>query len=74
MSLSEAREIFDRDYGQLILDKRSVKVGRDTRPGTVSDLFDGYVAHLKGENKPSCSDVEQQLNKAADVRRPKTRL
>jgi integrase len=67
MSLSEAREIFDRDYAQLILDKRSVKVGRDTRPGTVSDLFDGYVAHLKGENKPSCSDVEQQLNKAADV-------
>jgi hypothetical protein len=50
MSLSEAREIFDRDYAQLILDGRSVKVARDTRLGTVSDLFDGYVAHLKGEN------------------------
>jgi integrase len=67
MSLSEAREIFDRDYAPLILDGRSVKVARDTRPGTVSDLFAGYVAHLKSENKPSWSDVEQQLNKAADV-------
>jgi hypothetical protein len=67
MSLSQAREIFDRDYAQLIPDGRSVKIARDTRPGTVSDLFDGYVAHLKSENKPSWSDVEQHLNKAADV-------
>jgi integrase len=67
MSLSEARKIFERDYAQLILDGRSVKIARDTRPGTVSDLFDGYVVHLKGENKPSWSDVEQQLNKAAYV-------
>jgi integrase len=67
MSLSEAREIFDRDYAQLILDGRSLKVARDTRPGTISDLFDGYVAHLKSENKPSWSDVEQQLTKAAEV-------
>src|ERR1700738_4161310 len=29
MSLSEAREIFDRDYAQLILDGRSLKVARD---------------------------------------------
>jgi integrase len=67
MSLSEAREIFDRDYAPLILDGRSVKIARDARPGTISDLFDGYVAHLKSENKPSWSEVEQQLNKAADV-------
>jgi len=67
MSPSEAREIFDRDYAPLILDGRSVKVARDTRPGTVSDLFAGYVAHLKSENKRSWSDAEQQLNKAADV-------
>lgn len=67
MSLSEAREIFDRDYAQLILDGRSLKVARDTRPGTISDLFDGYVAHLKSENKPSWSDVEQQLTKATEV-------
>jgi hypothetical protein len=67
MPLSEASEVFDRDYAPLILDGRSVKVARDTRPGTVSDLFEGYVAHLQGDNKPSWSDVEQQLNKAADV-------
>jgi hypothetical protein len=67
MSLSQAREIFDRDYAPLILDGRSVKIARDRRPGTISDLFDGYVAHLKSENKPSWSDVEQQLIKAADV-------
>lgn len=67
MSLSQAREFFERDYAQLILDGRSVKIARDTRPGTVSDLFDGYVAHLRGENKPSSTDVEQQLNKAANI-------
>ncbi|WP_316177518.1 MULTISPECIES: tyrosine-type recombinase/integrase [unclassified Bradyrhizobium] len=67
MSLADARAIFDRDYAQLILDGRSVKVARDKRPGTVADLFAGYVSYLKSESKSSWSDVEQQLNKAADV-------
>lgn len=50
MSLTQAREVFDRDYAQLIHDGRSVKIARDTRPGTISDLFEGYVAHLKRDH------------------------
>ncbi|MGJ5040907.1 tyrosine-type recombinase/integrase [Bradyrhizobium sp. HKCCYLRH1062] len=67
MSLADARVIFDRDYAQIILDGRSLKVARDKRPGTVADLFAGYVSYLKSENKSSWSDVEQQLNKAANI-------
>ena len=47
MSLREAREIFQRDFADVILKGRSIKIAGDTRPGTVADLFDGYVGHLK---------------------------
>lgn len=67
MSLAEAREIFSRDYAQLILKGRSVKAARDVRAGSLADLFEAYVAHLKSENKSSWSDYEQQLDKVADA-------
>ena len=67
MSLSEARELFKRDFEELILRGRSIKITGDTRPGTVSDLFAAYVKHLKNNGKPSWSDVEQSLNKVADT-------
>lgn len=67
MPLAEAREIFNRDYAQLILKGRSVKAARDVRTGSLADLFAGYVAHLKEQNKPSWCDYEQQLDKVADA-------
>src|SRR5262249_50965297 len=39
-SLSEAREIFKRDYAEIILKGSSIKVAVDARPGTVADLFE----------------------------------
>jgi hypothetical protein len=47
MSLSEAREIFKRDFAEVIMKGCSIKVAGDTRPGTVADLFEAYVKHLK---------------------------
>lgn len=53
MSLAQAREIFKRDYADVIQKGRSIKIATDTRPGTVADLFEGYVASLKAAGKPS---------------------
>jgi integrase len=61
MSLSDAREIFKRDFADVILKGRSIKVAGDTRPGTVADLFEAYVKHLKESGKPSWSNVEYCL-------------
>jgi integrase len=67
MSLSDAREIFKRDFSGVILKGRSIKLATDTRPGTVTDLFEGYVQHLKDAGKPSWSEALKGLNKIADV-------
>ena len=47
MTLSEAREIFKRDFAEIILKGSSIKIAADTRPGTVADLFEAYVENLK---------------------------
>jgi len=67
MSLSEAREVFKRDFAEVILKGRSIKIARDARPGTVADLFHAYIRSLKDAGKSSWSDVEQSLEKVADI-------
>lgn len=67
MSLREAREIFSRDFANVIQKGRSIKIATDTRPGTVADLFQGYVANLKDAGKPSWKETEKGLNKIADT-------
>jgi hypothetical protein len=67
MSLSEAREIFKRDYADVILKGRSIKTASDARPGTVGDLFKGYVKHLKSNDQPSWLQVEKGLDKIAHL-------
>ncbi|MET4236087.1 hypothetical protein ACVWXN_005867 [Bradyrhizobium sp. i1.4.4] len=62
MSLAQAREIFKRDFADVIQKGRSIKIATDTRPGTVSDLFEGYVASLKAADKPSWKETEKGLN------------
>ena len=47
LSLSDAREVFKRDFADIILKGSSIKVAGDTRPGTLTDLFEAYVEHLK---------------------------
>jgi integrase len=65
--LSEAREIFRCDFAEVILKGSSIKIAGDTRPGTVADLFEAYIANLKETGKSSWPDAEANLNKAADI-------
>jgi hypothetical protein len=67
MSLAQAREIFNRDFAEVIQKGRSIKIATDTRPGTVADLFGGYVAALKSAGKPSWKETEKGLNKIANT-------
>jgi integrase len=67
MSLSKAREVFARDFADLIQKGRSIKIAGDTRPGTVADLFGAYVQYLKDAEKPSWKETEKGLNKIADA-------
>ena len=67
MSLSKAREVFKRDFADMIQRGRSIKIAGDTPPGTVADLFEAYVAYLREAGKPSWREVEQGLNRIADA-------
>lgn len=67
MTLSKAREVFNRDFAERIQKGRSIKIAGDTRSGTVADLFDAYVAYLKDGGKPSWKEAEKGLNKIADT-------
>jgi integrase len=67
MSLAQAREVFKRDFADMIQKGRSIKIATDARPGTVADLFEGYVASLKAAGKPSWKETEKGLNKIADT-------
>ena len=62
-SLSDARDVFNRDFAEVIQKGSSIKIAGDTRPGTVADLFEAYVKSLKEADKPSWSNVEYCLNK-----------
>jgi integrase len=66
MPLTDAREIFKRDFADVIQKGSSIKIAGDTRPGTVADLFDAYVASLKAAGKSSWPEAEKGLAKIAD--------
>jgi integrase len=67
MSLSKARDVFNRDFADVIQKGRSIKIAGDTRPGTVADLFEAYVVHLKASGKSSWKEAEKGFNKIADT-------
>jgi len=67
MSLGKAREVFTRDFADMIQKGRSIKIAGDARPGTVADLFEAYVAHLKASGKSSWDEAEKVLNRIADT-------
>jgi len=47
MSLAQAREIFKRDFADVIQKGRSIKIATETRPGTVADLLLRGVAQVR---------------------------
>ncbi|RVD63780.1 DUF4102 domain-containing protein, partial [Mesorhizobium sp. M7A.F.Ca.ET.027.03.2.1] len=66
-SLTGARDLFQRDFANLIQKGRSIKIATDTRPGTIGDLFEAYVENLKDNDKSSWKEAEKGLNKVADT-------
>ena len=60
-------ETLSRDFADMIQKGRSIKIAGDTRPGTVADLFEAYVAHLKASGKSSWKEAEKGFNKIADT-------
>jgi hypothetical protein len=70
MPLAQAREVFRRDFATVIEKGRSIRIAGDTRPGTVADLFEGYVQSLKDAGKMSWKETEKGLNKIADTLGP----
>jgi integrase len=67
MSLSDAREIFKRDFAGTILKGSTIKIAGDARPGTVADLFEAYVENLRNSDKSSWQQTEANLTKVAEV-------
>jgi integrase len=67
LSLAGAREIFQRDFAHAIQRGASIKLAGDSRPGTVGDLFEAYIRHLKQADKSSWREAEKGLNKIANT-------
>src|SRR5450830_779051 len=67
MSLSEAREIFKRDFAEAIQKGSSIKIAGDARAGTVTDMIEAYVKKLEVAGRSSLSEAEKGLNKMAVV-------
>jgi integrase len=65
MSLAEAREIFKRDFAEVIQKGSSIKIAGDTRAGTVADLFEAYVKYLEEAGKASWPEAKKSLDKIA---------
>jgi hypothetical protein len=66
-SLAQARNILKRDCADVTQKGRSIEIATDTRPGTVADLFVGYVASLKAAGKSSPKETENGVNDIPDT-------
>jgi hypothetical protein len=66
LPLADARKLFSEKFAPAIesrSDIRRQKTDHD-KPGTLSDLFDGYVAYLKNDGAASVDDTRYCLNVA----------
>lgn len=62
-SLAEARKRFHSEYAPAIERKADIRFEASQRPGTVRDLFNGYIAHLQANGKRSVVDAEYNLHR-----------
>jgi integrase len=67
LSLDEARDVFKRDFAKDIQSGRNIKFTRESRPGTVGELFEAYVEALKRADKPSWEDIEKCLKRVSNA-------
>lgn len=66
LPLADARKRFAADFSDVIHAGTSIKLAEELKPGTVADLFSGYVQHLQANGKRSWVDVKPSLDKAAE--------
>lgn len=67
MSLAQAREIFKRDFADVIQKGRSIKNATDTRPWHCGRSVRGLCRFAQGCGQPSRKETEKGLNKVADT-------
>lgn len=62
LTLAEARKRYEAEYANVIETRQDIRITQATMPGTLADLFHGYVGYLKANNKRSVKEVEYNLN------------
>lgn len=59
--LSEARRLFHAEFTPAIERKKDIRITKVNKAGSLEDLFNGYIAHLKQQGKRSSGDAEYNL-------------
>lgn len=62
-SLADARKRFHAEYVPAIERKADIRFEATQRPGTVQELFEGYIGHLRSQGKRSVVDAEYNLHR-----------
>jgi integrase len=71
MSLAVARERFVSDFAETIATKSDIRITMDAKPGTLKDLFDGYLSHLLEQGKTRTHrDTKYSLDRALENLNP----
>jgi integrase len=71
MSLAAARERFFTDFSETIATKSDIRITTDAQPGTLKDLFDGYLSWLLEQGKTRTHrDTSYSLNRALEHLNP----
>jgi integrase len=72
LTLAQARGWFMDNVSGLIQTRQNIKTTRAIKPGTVEDLFNGYVAHLEKEGKACVPDARRGLERVLEHVEPTT--
>lgn len=67
MTLADARARFLSDYAVTIQAGANIKLAASDKPGSIGDLFNGYVSHLEAAGKTSAKDVLKGLNNISEI-------
>lgn len=67
LTLADARQKFATTYAPAIASKAPLREAEAIKPGTVADLFTGYVASLRARGAASAELVEWELDRAKAV-------
>lgn len=61
LTLAEARKRYEDEFAQVISTGQDIRITTTAGQGSVRDLFEGYIAHLRAAGKRSANDMEQSL-------------